>query len=96
MAQRAKNVSHEDIWFKIENVFLPLVEKLPYHRGFDYKIVIGKLHGEIEADAIIEVAFTSMDDLERAAKSPQIEKLIEESKETFQEDSLRIFATHQL
>ena len=96
LAQRAENVSHEDIWFKIENDFAPLVEELPYHRGYSYKVVIGKVHGDVDADVIIEANFMSMDDLERAAKSDKMKQLIEKSNSIFAEGSVRVFATHQM
>ncbi|MBD3168191.1 MAG: hypothetical protein GF307_01830 [candidate division Zixibacteria bacterium] len=96
LAQRAGDVSHEDIWHKIENDFVPLIEELPYHRGYTYKVVIGKVHGDVDADAIIEAMFMSMDDLERAAKSEKMEQLIEKSKGVFDESTLRVLATHQM
>lgn len=96
LARKTEDVAQEDIWFKIENEILPLIKKLPYNRGCDYKVVIGKICGDMDSDAIIEVGFNSMDDLERAAKSEQLKEIIEKSGKIFEKDSFRIYAAHQM
>ena len=95
IAQKVEVIAPEDIWFNVENEILPLVDKLPYQRGYDYKVIIGKIHGNRDADAIIEVMFNSMDDLERAAKSDQLKNIIIESTRIFEQGSLRILGAHQ-
>ncbi|MCP4631816.1 MAG: hypothetical protein GY855_02740 [candidate division Zixibacteria bacterium] len=96
VAQRADGVEHEDMWDKIENSILPLVESLPYHRGYDYRVIIGRIHGDYDFNAMIEVAFSSMDDLERASESEQLKEMIEKCQGVFKSESLQIYATHHL
>ncbi|MBD3234244.1 MAG: hypothetical protein GF315_11030 [candidate division Zixibacteria bacterium] len=94
--EKKGEIAQEYLQYDVEENIIPTVERLPYQRGYGYSIVTGNIHGDLKADAIIEVAFTSIDDMERAVNSAQKAELVESCNKVFKEDSLRILSTHQV
>jgi antibiotic biosynthesis monooxygenase (ABM) superfamily enzyme len=94
-AKQSQRIEREDLWDRLENEIMPLVEKFPYHRGAGYRVKIGQLRGEFDYDMVIEVKFASMDSLEQAAGSRLLDKITERGRNIFDKDSIAVIATHQ-
>jgi len=94
--EKLDNIAREYLPYDIDDSILPLVENLPYQRGYAYSIITGRFRGNVNADAIIEIAFGSIDDIKRVVESTQFQELMTKSGKVFKEDSLSIFSAHQI
>jgi antibiotic biosynthesis monooxygenase (ABM) superfamily enzyme len=94
-AKQSQRIEREDLWDRLENEIMPLVGKLPYHRGAGYRVKTGQLRGDFDYDIVIDVSFASMDSLEQAAGSPLLDEIIESGRNIFDKDSITVIATHR-